>query len=88
MIPMYDHKNSLSINYMDSDFDFFVPEEKTFGQIVQPYQGLKQDLDSKSVIFSGFPYDEGTRRNGGRIGGSVASTIFRKTLSQIQLYAS
>jgi len=29
---------------------------------------------------SGFPYDEGTKRNGGRVGGSVASYIFRKTL--------
>lgn len=32
------------------------------------------------IILSGFPYDEGTRRNGGRIGGAVASQIFRKTL--------
>jgi|JI10StandDraft_1071094.scaffolds.fasta_scaffold2170374_1 formiminoglutamase len=42
----------------------------------------------KAVIFSGFPYDEGTRINGGRIGGSVASSIFRKTLSQHQIYPS
>jgi hypothetical protein len=34
----------------------------------------------KSIIISGFPYDEGTKRNGGRVGGAVASTIFRKTL--------
>ena len=36
---------------------------------------------------SGFPYDEGTRRNGGRIGGSVAPRIFRQTLGKIELYA-
>lgn len=35
---------------------------------------------------SGFPYDEGTRRNGGRVGGAVASYIFRKTLSEHQIY--
>jgi hypothetical protein len=36
---------------------------------------------------SGFPYDEGTRINGGRVGGAVASTIFRKTLHEVDLYA-
>jgi hypothetical protein len=35
---------------------------------------------------SGFPYDEGTRRNGGRVGGAVGSYIFRKTLSEHQVY--
>lgn len=29
---------------------------------------------------SGFPYDEGTRRNGGRVGGAIAPSIFRKNL--------
>jgi hypothetical protein len=32
------------------------------------------------VVLSGFPYDEGTKINGGRIGGCAASMIFRKAL--------
>lgn len=39
------------------------------------------------MIISGFPYDEGTRINGGRVGGAVASTIFRKTLHTVDVYA-
>lgn len=35
---------------------------------------------------SGFPYDEGTKRNGGRIGGAIASSIFRKRLSESNFY--
>ena len=35
---------------------------------------------------SGFPYDEGTRRNGGRVGGAVAPSIVRKTLKDRELY--
>ena len=35
---------------------------------------------------SGFPYDEGTKRNGGRIGAAVGSYIFRKTLLEHQIY--
>ena len=73
---------------MKDDFEFYQPEEKTIGQIIEPYSGVDQKLPEKAVIISGFPYDEGTRINGGRIGGSVASTIFRKTLSQIPLYPS
>ena len=28
----------------------------------------------------GFPYDEGTLRNGGRVGGAVGSKVFREML--------
>ena len=38
------------------------------------------------MILSGFPYDEGTKRNGGRVGGAVASSIIRKTLKERDLY--
>lgn len=38
------------------------------------------------MVISGFPYDEGTRRNGGRVGGAIASTIFRKRLKEINTY--
>jgi hypothetical protein len=37
-------------------------------------------------VLSGFPYDEGTRINGGRVGGSAASMIFRKALEEHELY--
>jgi hypothetical protein len=35
---------------------------------------------------SGFPYDEGTKRNGGRVGGALASTIFRRKLKEVDFY--
>lgn len=35
-----------------------------------------------AVVISGFPYDEGTKRNGGRIGGAIGSKIFRETLRE------
>jgi len=60
-----------------------LPEERIFAKTIHQHY---QPHQVPSVIFSGFPYDEGTRRNGGRIGGSIASTIFRKTLNNIELY--
>ena len=61
---------------------------KKFGDTIQPYPGNNEPIKENSIILSGFPYDQGTKRNGGRIGGSVASTIFRKTIKQQQLYPS
>lgn len=37
-------------------------------------------------MITGFPYDEGTRRNGGRIGGAIASNIFRNKLKESTFY--
>lgn len=68
------------------DFEFYKPEEKIFGETVQEYVKEEVEKQGKAVILSGFPYDEGTRINGGRIGGSVASTIFRKTLKEYHIY--
>lgn len=59
------------------DVEFYKPEEKIFGQTIVPYQ---EGYNEKHVVLSGFPYDEGTRINGGRIGGSAASLMFRKAL--------
>lgn len=38
------------------------------------------------MVLTGFPYDEGTRINGGRVGGSAASMIFRTALGQHEIY--
>jgi hypothetical protein len=59
------------------DIEFFVAEEKYFGNLITPMLESPQKL---TVVISGFPYDEGTRINGGRIGGSTAPMIFRKAL--------
>ena len=37
-------------------------------------------------MITGFPYDEGTKRNGGRVGGSIASEVFRKAISEADFY--
>jgi arginase family enzyme len=64
----------------------FGKEQKIFGQTIANYDENAHSKERK-VVLSGFPYDEGTRRNGGRIGGSVAPKIFRQTLAKIELYA-
>lgn len=38
------------------------------------------------AIINGFPYDEGTGRNGGRLGGEKASYSFRKCMEDQNLY--
>ena len=68
------------------EFDFFQPEEKTLGETVLLYNAVEGPLPAKHVVYSGFPYDEGTRRNNGRIGGSVATKIFRQAITQRQVY--
>lgn len=52
---------------------------------MRPYDE-EQHAKERKVVISGFPYDEGTRRNGGRIGGSVGPKIFRQTLGKAELY--
>lgn len=67
------------------DFDFYVPEEKIFGQLINRFDEHNVS-QTPCIVMSGFPYDEGTKRNGGRVGGAIASYIFRKALSQHQVY--
>lgn len=39
-----------------SDFDFFVPEEKVFGQQIKQFD--EHNIPSTpSIVISGFPYD-------------------------------
>lgn len=66
------------------DLEFFIPEEKYFGQLITP---MIEEPQTLSVVISGFPYDEGTKINGGRIGGSTAPMIFRKALEIHEIYS-
>ena len=68
------------------DFEFYKPEEAIFGSTVKKYPSSEDQRTSKRVVISGFPYDQGTRRNGGRAGGAVATLIFRQTLSKMEIY--
>jgi formiminoglutamase len=61
------------------------PEQATFGAGLCAYDELTH-AHQRKVVLSGFPYDEGTRRNGGRIGGSVGPKVFREALRRIELY--
>jgi hypothetical protein len=70
---------------MHEEIDFYIPEEKCFGETISELGADQKEV--KGIIISGFPYDEGTKRNGGRVGGAVASTIFRKTLAERDFYS-
>lgn len=61
-------------------------DQLIFGKSILSYQ-QQEHAHIQKVVISGFPYDEGTRRNGGRIGGSVAPKIFRQTLAKAELYS-
>jgi arginase family enzyme len=61
-------------------------EQPTFGSTIVKYDEETHSHQRK-VVLSGFPYDEGTRRNGGRIGGSVGPKFFRQALASVELYA-
>lgn len=65
------------------EMDFYVPEEKFFGQDIKAYV---PEIGHQHVVINGFPYDEGTRRNSGRIGGSAATSMFRKALNSHEIY--
>ena len=64
--------------------------EKKFGEYIQriDIKNYMQDefMQKLPVFIHGFPYDEGTRRNGGRVGGEKGSQKFRDELQTSELY--
>lgn len=60
------------------EIDFYIPDEKFFGQDIKAYV---PEITHPHIVINGFPYDEGTKINGGRIGGSAATLMFRKALN-------
>ena len=71
------------------EFDFVIPKEKIFAEYIE-YLRVDQlanlSQDKLNVVINGFPYDEGTIRNGGRQGGEKASKEFRECLLEEALY--
>ncbi|KAL4472330.1 hypothetical protein ABPG72_002813 [Tetrahymena utriculariae] len=73
--------------------EFVLHEEKYFGQYIQHIEDLqslvssfRQDMKENRIFITGFPFDEGTHRNGGRIGAEQAPKSFRDLLQKEKLY--
>ena len=66
--------------------DFYIPLQKTFGQLIISAENYSDDQSKIKICIHGFPFDEGTRRNGGRVGGEKASQALRDSLQKISIF--
>ncbi|EAS01195.2 arginase (macronuclear) [Tetrahymena thermophila SB210] len=73
--------------------EFVLHDEKYFGQYIQYVEDLQSlvssfrpDMKENRIFITGFPFDEGTYRNGGRIGAEQAPKSFRDLLQKEKIY--
>ncbi|KAL4450917.1 hypothetical protein ABPG74_011759 [Tetrahymena malaccensis] len=81
------------LNNQDMIEEFVLHDQKYFGQYIQnveDFQSLissfRSDMKENRIFITGFPFDEGTYRNGGRIGAEQAPKSFRDLLQKEKLY--
>jgi len=54
----------------------FVADDPRLGSIIQTLEAPTDDFPENSIVLVGFPYDEGTVRNGGRGGSYTGPETF------------